>query len=1332
MSVPAVATTGPPPAQARAKSSNAINQGADAIMAFMDQEIGKVTQQYKQEIQDLGRQLLTTISVAETTTAALEQLRKERDNALALAQQATKDIRKAVEDTDGLQRQLQDAAAREGVAEAAARQRAVVGLAQHALLHAHRKDKLARDNLVNKLTSDLSTLTVERDAIRDEKAKAEAEIAAKEKAQQTLRREMDACASRLRQNVARVQMERDAALTEVATMKETATTLQSSVTSLQAERDAARAEVQNKADEAEALRRTQTSFKEAAATAEAERDAATRKLTERLAGFELAAASLTTERDGARAEVQKHLEELSARATRISELEADKAKSSLITDLQEELARQGAMLIQRDNRLSQLKDTYTKTLTKYASLHLCDVLVEDLQKKCGRHLPILAQRDLHILQLNETHAKAIEKLETEMSDEKVRVKRSEEDHKKRLHQRDGTISRMQSSAKRLNTDLASAQSDIERLQSEKQDVEGLLKSAVAERARAEAVVAAHVKQLSEHDSELAKLQDKGRLSKLCEKVKGLESALDARAAKISQLEAEQADADSRSASLIDDQKEKLDRQDAMLSQRDEQISRLKESSAKTRKRSETARTALADEKSRAQNAEEAQAKLLSERDATISKLQTRLDADLVSNISRLESEKQTVEGVLNSVVAQRARAEAAVASYAKLLSERDDQIAKLQDKSELPRVQEKAKSLESALAKANEEKTKLSLKVARLQDEADRLQVSLASVQKSASEQQAADAVLQRVVAERSRAETAVTSLTSERDVLKDRLSTIEAEIMTLREQASTSRIFVLEKNMRERDERITELENAIAASKTHSAHLQSSAANEKSRLEKQLEAANAQSTAAALKIQLQGKSQLHSQSTPEQVSAMQRQVKALTEERDALRKEKVTPAQRAARDEAIEKVRMHIPPQIAALETQVRKLGEERDALQAEALSVEAIMSALRNVGLDFSISDTTFSIGENCVPQLTHLIDLGQKVQEMCQDLSVAQGDLTNDAEATILSLDSLHPFSLLTFLTIVDDWLTAAVATGDGWEKLYREKLQEAVKLREQRNRDKTRVEKTEKLERSLKAKSDEFAQFKVALEKEGIVYDDKTEHGFVFAGKAIQCIKEIAPYVVKVQKTGKAVYEVYPESAIENLLKVPDTNPRMPMGVLKQMKKWVSVAQVVSEAVWAICQAQERELKQAKRRLKDKSDAASSSSTASTPVALKPKSTMPTPLSNRPSTSRVAEPGSSSPLIASSPLADITTRTAKRPSQPMGSSSSARVLEPPKKKRKIQESSSASASTSETKEDKGHSFSWLLGKGGGTSKRPAPESSSEASRKVQRPKPPSSAKQPPPKG
>lgn len=660
---------------------------------------------------------------------------------------------------------------------------------------------------------------------------------------------------------------------------------------------------------------------------------------------------------------------------------------------------------------------------------------------------------------------------------------------------------------------------------------------------------------------------------------------------------------------------------------------------------------MADEKNCASKALKTQTKQIGQRDATISDLKTRLNADLASarsDLTRLESEKQTFEGVLQTVVAERARAEAAVATHVKQLSERDEQLAKLQDKSELPRVQEKSKSLESALTQANEEMTVLSLKASRLQDEADRLQVKLASIQQSASEKQAADAVLQRLVAERALAETAVKSLTSERDALKNRLSTLEGDMKTVREQASTS--------LKQRDE----LQTAIAALKNHIARLQSTAADEKSRLEKQLEAANSE------------------RSTAQSTVALQRQLKALTEQRDALLKEKVTPAQRAAlermaaliqerdtlvakvreRDEAIEKVRLRIPPQFVALETQVRTLQAERDALQAEGRSVEAVMTALRGIGLDFSTHDSTFSLSENCVPQLTHLIDLGQKVQEMCQDLSVAQGDLTNDAEATILSLDSLHPFSLLSFFTIVDDWLTAAVATGDGWEKLYREKLQEGVKLREQRNRDKTRVEKTEKLEKSLKAKSDEFIQFKAALQKEGIVYDDKTEHGFIFAGKALECVREIAPFVVKVQKTGKAMHEVYSDSRIEGLLKAPDTNPRVPMGVLKQMRKWVAVAQMVSEVAWEKCVAHEG----AKRR---------NASSSSTP-ALKSKS-MPTPLSNRPPMARDAQAGSSSPLSVASPLTDLTTRTAKRPSQPTASSS--RVLEPPKKKRKIQESSAS---------------------------------------------------------
>lgn len=165
-----------------------------------------------------------------------------------------------------------------------------------------------------------------------------------------------------------------------------------------------------------------------------------------------------------------------------------------------------------------------------------------------------------------------------MSDDKARVKRAEKDHKKRLHQRDKTISRMQISANRLNANLASAHSDIERLQSEKQTVEDSLQSAVAERTRAEAAAAANVRQLFGRDTELAKLQS----TKIQEKVKSLESALDACTAKVSQLEAEKADADSHSASIIDDQKEKLDQQDTMISQRDEQISRLKQDYTKTR------------------------------------------------------------------------------------------------------------------------------------------------------------------------------------------------------------------------------------------------------------------------------------------------------------------------------------------------------------------------------------------------------------------------------------------------------------------------------------------------------------------------------------------------------------------------------------------------------------------------------------------------------------------------------------------------------------------------------------------------------------------------------
>ncbi len=332
-------------------------------MTLLNDELGKVTHHYQQEIQALQRQLSTTISVSGTTSAALEQLRKERDSAVADAQQTKAAMCQAIEQKDAL---LQAAAAREESAEVAARRRDILVLAHGALLNAHRRDKFARDILVDKLTSDVSTLTQERDNVHAEKVKAEAEAAAKEKAQQTLCREMDASASRLRQTAARVEMERDAALAEVASMKETVTNLQSSVPSLEAERNATRAELDSKSDEAEVLRQTQTSLKEAVVTAEVERDTATRKLTESLAGFELAAALLRTERDGARAEVQKQLEALSTCATRISKLEAATKTTVLVKDLQEKLAGQGAMLIQRDSQLSQLRDAHTKTLARYS------------------------------------------------------------------------------------------------------------------------------------------------------------------------------------------------------------------------------------------------------------------------------------------------------------------------------------------------------------------------------------------------------------------------------------------------------------------------------------------------------------------------------------------------------------------------------------------------------------------------------------------------------------------------------------------------------------------------------------------------------------------------------------------------------------------------------------------------------------------------------------------------------------------------------------------------------------------------------------------------------
>ncbi|KAK0192429.1 hypothetical protein F5146DRAFT_1039871 [Armillaria mellea] len=231
-----------------------------------------------------------------------------------------------------------------------------------------------------------------------------------------------------------------------------------------------------------------------------------------------------------------------------------------------------------------------------------------------------------------------------------------------------------------------------------------------------------------------------------------------------------------------------------------------------------------------------------------------------------------------------------------------------------------------------------------------------------------------------------------------------------------------------------------------------------------------------------------------------------------------------------------------ASTQSDLEKAWSEASRVQGE-LSV--IRSSLSQLGLEFTTDGQTFTVIDPISRQISGLVD-------------------KLDGSSASLPPEVLSPFSLPVFITAVKDWLADALATGHGWESLYRQKEQEASALSEQLVQARTSVEEAKSEARTsaeAAAKAEQSVEdIKASLHPAGLAISVKDGKNRVIFNKELAgCINDMRPTIMQLREISDYLLRIHPTCGIEGLLKVKEPKPSSPHHLLISTRKWLTVAQ-----------------------------------------------------------------------------------------------------------------------------------------------------------------------------
>lgn len=252
-----------------------------------------------------------------------------------------------------------------------------------------------------------------------------------------------------------------------------------------------------------------------------------------------------------------------------------------------------------------------------------------------------------------------------------------------------------------------------------------------------------------------------------------------------------------------------------------------------------------------------------------------------------------------------------------------------------------------------------------------------------------------------------------------------------------------------------------------------------------------------------------------------------------------------------------------ALIQSDLEKARTEASHVQGE-LSV--IRSSLSQLGLEFTADGRTFTVIDPISRQISGLVDERQNVNALSQTLASLHPQAGVDCSNASLPSEVLSPFSLPVFITAVKDWLTDALATGHGWESLYRQKEQEANALSEQLVQARSSVEEAKSEARTsaeAAAKAEQGVEdIKASLHPAGLAIGVKDgKNRVIFNKELVGCINDMRPTVAQLREISDYLLRIHPSCGIEGLLKVQEPKPSSPHHLLISTRKWLTVAQGV---------------------------------------------------------------------------------------------------------------------------------------------------------------------------
>lgn len=256
-------------------------------------------------------------------------------------------------------------------------------------------------------------------------------------------------------------------------------------------------------------------------------------------------------------------------------------------------------------------------------------------------------------------------------------------------------------------------------------------------------------------------------------------------------------------------------------------------------------------------------------------------------------------------------------------------------------------------------------------------------------------------------------------------------------------------------------------------------------------------------------------------------------------------------------------------------KVDAERKQARDDAAEARGALTGLKNalstIGLEYvqDSEDTKFYYSKEITPRVADLLNEGQKAQAISQALASIQ-DIPGTTRKA-LSPDTLSPFNLATFITVMKDIFSDVAGAGSGWEALCRSKEKEENVLRKQHD---TLSSQLSRMQEAKDKAGKDLTEIKSSLAFAGLACTGANT--IVFTKGLVSSLKELGLMKEKLRQAANTLSSKGPNKDLGALMQTPEPKLSTPQNLIASMRKWFSVAQAISDSALALCLSKEEEM------------------------------------------------------------------------------------------------------------------------------------------------------------